>query len=147
MTRKKRDDILMNIKTNTFLSNGLIINKKRLCIIFTVLFGIVISLFMGSPKTNTTIFSALKKFNCYSSYSVSQMNAQGYLYNDGFYISLHNDPGFTSDLIDQFLYDITLSFITPLPQDTLIDVFYVSNNEEFSSNQEVICRAYKGEFR
>jgi hypothetical protein len=145
MTRKKRDDILMNIKTNTFLSNGLIINKKRLCIIFTVLFGIVISLFMGSPKTNTTIFSALKKFNCYSSYSVSQMNAQGYLYNDGFYISLHNDPGFTSDLIDQFLYDITLSFITPLPQDTLIDVFYVSNNEEFSSNQEVICRAYKGD--
>ena len=86
----------------------------------------------------------MEKYSDYSSYDISKVDAQGYLNDNGTYITLHNDPWFTSDNINDFLYDISLKFTSPLPQNTLIEIFYKNRDEDFSPNNKVTLQATKG---
>ena len=135
---------LMNIKTSSFLSNSSIIYKRRFCIIFIILLSAIVFLCIGELKSNVNFFIKMEKYSDYSSYDISKVDAQGYLNDNGTYITLHNDPWFTSDNINDFLYDISLKFTSPLPQNTLIEIFYKNRDEDFSPNNKVTLQATKG---
>lgn len=120
-------------------------HKRKINVFYIVIFSVILSFFIGDPRTNNTIYTELEKHACYTLYAVNQLEPQGYSYMNGEYIALHQDPWFTSDSINKYLYNISLDFTQPLPQDTLIDIFYSNNGESFSQEKSVRFFAQKGD--
>lgn len=124
-------------------------NKKLLGkkIGISILISIVISLMLETIIFRGELFKEIyAQSNSISfEYNMNEFIANGYEVNTNEYKTIHDDPWFLKENIEEYVKNVSINFLEPLAQDLGVAVYYAGSNEPLQEKNSIHKTVAAGE--